>query len=296
MPQNLTWFRLYHEARVDRKLALLTDAEHRVWFDLMCYAFERTGRAMRIENEHADDRINLAIEVSRGDVELLEAVLSRLVTLKILSVTPGLIVFINGQARQYDKPSDAPEATAARQAKSRQSKKPSRNVTPSHAVSPLEESREEKKDQGQNTCPKTPVSDDLEGFIRWWAIYPRQKAKRAAERAYRAALKRASADAIVTGLRAYRFSPDPAFIPHPATWLNGDCWADEAPAAAPPPSTPYVRYGEPTPGELAESSARGMLNLGPPPYDDWTPWEHTDEENDAHRIAMGKQPLPRVRP
>jgi len=70
-------------------------------------------------------------------------------------------------------------------------------------------------------------------FDAWWAAYPRRVGKGAAERAYRSALKKTDHETLLAGAHdaARKFSATaPEFIPHPATWLNGERWLDEAPA------------------------------------------------------------------
>jgi hypothetical protein len=73
-------------------------------------------------------------------------------------------------------------------------------------------------------------------FLRWYAEYPNKKAVHAARTAYARALKVAdphdpdNAEALLLeGLRRFKFSPDPQYRPHPATWLNQRRWEDEAP-------------------------------------------------------------------
>lgn len=66
----------------------------------------------------------------------------------------------------------------------------------------------------------------------FWPRYPRKVSKRAALRAFKAALKRAPLDSILDGLEAAlpEFSKrDADKVPYPATWLNADGWADEHP-------------------------------------------------------------------
>ncbi len=147
------WFRLWHEARTDKKLGTLSDAEHRVWFNLLCYASEQNERGV-IDNY---DPELLALEVAGGDVTLCNATVTRLVALKVLRVDTGRIEFINWQERQYDKPSDQPERVRERVAKHRANARVSepaadaasvkRDVTPCNAVEERrgEEKREEKK-------------------------------------------------------------------------------------------------------------------------------------------------------
>ena len=69
-------------------------------------------------------------------------------------------------------------------------------------------------------------------FAAFYAAYPRKDGKIAAEKAYRRALQRASADEIDAGLAGYRFHADPQYHPLPATWLNQGRW--ESDGHAPP--------------------------------------------------------------
>lgn len=75
----MDWLKLYHEARTDPKLLTLTPEQHLVWFNLLCFASEQKIRGT-IESDNF--RI-LALEVSRGDLDLLE---ETLVTLEALSI------------------------------------------------------------------------------------------------------------------------------------------------------------------------------------------------------------------
>ena len=71
-------------------------------------------------------------------------------------------------------------------------------------------------------------------FERWYGAYPRKDGRIAAEKAYRRALRRATADELDAGLARYRFSDDPKYIPLPATWLNQGRWdSSGVPADAP---------------------------------------------------------------
>lgn len=67
-------------------------------------------------------------------------------------------------------------------------------------------------------------------FAGWWETVPKKVAKGAALRAYRAALKNATPDELLAGIRRYAAEVagrDPQFTKHPATWLNGRCWLDD---------------------------------------------------------------------
>ena len=76
---------------------------------------------------------------------------------------------------------------------------------------------------------REPLSNSLVSdlFNEFWKEYPRKSDKRAALKAFRSALNRASFEEILAGV--LRYSQDPnlpetRFIKHPATWLNADAW------------------------------------------------------------------------
>ena len=68
-------------------------------------------------------------------------------------------------------------------------------------------------------------------FDEFWNHYPRRIGKLAAQRAYVTARKRATPDAILAGVMAYKqtMPQEERFRPHPATWLNQGRWMDELP-------------------------------------------------------------------
>jgi hypothetical protein len=96
-----------------------------------------------------------------------------------------------------------------------------------------------------------PGSDNDPHWRAFWDAYPRKVSKGHARAAWAKAAKRASPDAIVKAAEAYRDDParprDHQYIPHPATWLNGDRWLDEQPRAADRvrPGTSYVEIAPP---------------------------------------------------
>jgi hypothetical protein len=87
---------------------------------------------------------------------------------------------------------------------------------------------EEQRNRGTDTSGDGDVAEIVTTFEAFYAAYPRREARRKAEQAWRAALKRADADTIMAGLERFRFSEERRFIPLPASWLNGDRWADQA--------------------------------------------------------------------
>jgi hypothetical protein len=96
-----------------------------------------------------------------------------------------------------------------------------------HPVLVLEEGRREVG------TPSTHPDSTCAGFEDWWRQYPKRVAKAAALRAYRTVITKqlATVDELLAGAMRYaaeRGLSDPRYTKHPATWLNGGCWADEA--------------------------------------------------------------------
>lgn len=82
----------------------------------------------------------------------------------------------------------------------------------------------------------------LNEFHRWWQIYPRKVGKKAAERAYRQAVARLQfqvQDPFEKLLRVVERYADSGYVrshkklgtmqyvPHPASWLNGERYDDD---------------------------------------------------------------------
>jgi len=67
-------------------------------------------------------------------------------------------------------------------------------------------------------------------FDTFWELYPRKVGKGQAKRAFVAALKKTDLSTIIQSLErqlpAWK-NREPAFVPHPTTWLNGDRWEDQ---------------------------------------------------------------------
>lgn len=254
---RMPWFRMYHEARNDRKLDTLADDEYRVWHKLLCMASEQDERGV-IEY---DDRELLAIEVARGDVTLLSRTVTRLIALRIVTDNGHALTFVNFIARNYDKPSETPEATRERKRKSRANARESaaaqdmsRDVTPGHTPEEKrEEKRREEESRSHPPLPPTPApakpapprgggrvraapkpstlnADQRERFDRWYPTYPNKQHRPEAEKAFaRLDPDDATTAAMVTDTAVRQGGRKWAegYIEHPATYLNNRVWEDD---------------------------------------------------------------------
>ncbi|MFB6943218.1 hypothetical protein ACFWGL_17010 [Streptomyces sp. NPDC060286] len=99
--------------------------------------------------------------------------------------------------------------------------------------------------------PARPTPDDPK-FAEFWSAYPRKVAKGTARTAWAKAMKRGAdpAQVIAAATRAAAHhrtaQTETRYIPHPATWLNGERYDDEPEAATAPPTTPTTRYADPS--------------------------------------------------
>ena len=157
------WFRMYIEARNDAKLRSLTDPQHRLWFNLLCYAAEQNGERGTIPLN--DDAGLLALEVADGDTELLESTVERLVRLHIIERGDDTLTFIHFEDRQYDCPSDKPAAVMDRVKRHRDNLKRDETTgnETKHAIA------ENNRDIAKNNIPPHPPPDAGEGAF--WDTY-----------------------------------------------------------------------------------------------------------------------------
>jgi hypothetical protein len=142
--------------------------------------------------------------------------------------------------------------------------------------------------------PRADESAQRPTFADFYAGYPRKEARRAAEKAWTSATKRADPQAIVDGLRRHRFSPDKRYIPLPATWLNADRWADGQSTTAPPGQSPEPTF---TRAELEEILGPDSWQVPEPPpeldpetdFAAYRAW--CQQQTDAHRAQRVRQAI-----
>lgn len=112
---------------------------------------------------------------------------------------------------------------------------------------------------GEDTKPtrvkRHEYSDEFEQF---WKIYPRKDSKRRALTAFNNALKRATLEEICAGAARYANDPNRVaqYTKMPATWLNGDCWLDQA--------LPARRVSDPWGDRVRSVLAAGQTQPPPP--------------------------------
>lgn len=242
----MKWFRLYSEARNDAKLRSLTDAQHRVWFNLLCYASEMESRGCI----NTIDRELLAVECAGADTDLINETIEKLTRLRIVTAEAENVCFVNFMKRQYDKPSATPERVAERVSKHRTTKPEASNavVTPSNAVVTPEKRTYSDTDlySDSEECQKTDTPPPAavrvrpsihamgKDFAVFWSAYPRKEGK---DKAWAAWTRLAPGEELfaemLAGIERAKEGEQwqRSIIPHPTTWITGKRWKDEVPSA-----------------------------------------------------------------
>ena len=122
------WVRWYVEFLHDPKRTVLTVAEQGIWSLLLLLAGASSGQDGRLRVcegvPYTPESLAAALGLRPEDVTLVGPALEKFQRLRMIDIDEdGTIVLLNYEKRQYDHPSDRPEATRARKAVSRQLKK-----------------------------------------------------------------------------------------------------------------------------------------------------------------------------
>ena len=110
----------------------------------------------------------------------------------------------------------------------------------------IEKEKEKEKERGNARAD----AQSVEPFDRFWSAYPRKEGKKAARKAWEKIRPgpRIVVE-IMAGLQKQKNSDQwrrdgGQFIPHPATWLNGERWKDETLPARAGPVVPVQNYSQ----------------------------------------------------
>lgn len=99
---------------------------------------------------------------------------------------------------------------------------------------PLAQKGQPIPDSNPDIKPDTKRDTDVspKGFDEFWKAYPRKKARPKALAAYKKAIKTTDPETIIAAVKRHienmkKEGRATQYIPHPATWLNNEGWADE---------------------------------------------------------------------
>ena len=219
------WWRAYDEAVDDPKLCLLTDKQHRAWFNLCCITSQNDGKLPPI----AAVAFKLRMTIDKAKLLVAE-----LVVLGLIDETDGIFSPHNWGGRQYK--SDVTDPTAASRQKTyrerNKNRNGDRNATVTNTDTRAETEQITDSETEQKSKSRAVALDDWPenyGDV-FWQAYPRKEEKISAMKKL-AALRKSGivtfAD-LMAGVKRYCAAQrEPQFTKQPTAWLNKGCWADE---------------------------------------------------------------------
>lgn len=236
------WWRAYDEAVDDPKLLLLSDRQHRAWFNLMCIASVYDGTLPDIKV------IAVKLRMSQPKAE---AICRELRDAGLLDVTETGVTPHNWNARQFKSDVSTDRVKRFRNGQ--------RNVSETPPDNRVQRTETEKKEKVFRTVAVATRPDRDESFEEFWKAYPKRKGgnpKSPAKKLFDAAVGQgAEASSITAALRSGvgfdREKVGTEYIPQAVKWLRDRRWEDWTPPTAPGERAPVGwRPGMPTHEEL----------------------------------------------
>jgi hypothetical protein len=208
------WYRFYVETFNDRKIRRLTPTQRWVWVAVLGAARESPESGFLFIAEGVPMTHQELADYAGVKLREIGPALSLMESLSMVTVDANGLVSVNNWGSRQFESDDVTQRTRDYREHSRERS----NVVPGNAPE-----------------PETETETDKElSFEAFWDVYPRRVAKGQARKAWPAATKKETADNITAAAASFAArvaNADPKFIPHPATWLNGERWADDQPDA-----------------------------------------------------------------
>lgn len=238
------WMKFYpRDWRGEQALRAVSIGARGLWIECICIMHEAKPYGHLMLNGEPVEDATLA-SMSGVPVDEVSALMAELRKAGVFSVTRKGVVFSRRMVADFARAQKGRKAVLKRYPQGTEIEE--ENATPNRypnrsPITQKPEARSQKeKDQSEDTFPD------------WYTAYPKHVGRGQAEKAYRQALKKAEPSVLLSAAQRFAVASagkDPQFIAHPATWLNGERWLDDAapPAAQPAPSTHFKniieRYG-----------------------------------------------------
>ena len=215
MTSMTRWFRLYDDVLNDPKVQRLSGDSFKFWINVLCIASKHGGVLPSVED------MAFALRVS---TDVCTSLIDELKTCGLIDGSKRLTPH-GWEKRQFKSDTSTDRVKRFRER--------SRNVTETvseTAPDTYTETETETEIKKENPKEKKSRSASSAEFDRFWVVYPRKVNKGLAMRAWEKAASKAAPALIIAAVEAWKLSkdfPEPAFIPHPSSWLNGERWSDE---------------------------------------------------------------------
>lgn len=225
------WFRMYAEFAVDPKVQMLSETDQRRYIMLLCI---RCNGDVTLQ----DSEVAFQLRISEEEWAQTKATL---ISKKLINDASNPI--------NWDKRQMRSDSSAERVAKHRENKRNSNVTLQKRQGNALDTDTDTDKNikpscasVDARTSPRVQQNFHIdEGFIRFWAAYPKKKSKGDAEKTWRKIKPDEQLTArIIAAVEQARTQAEwrkegGQFVPYPATWLNAKGWEDEATVTVPPP-------------------------------------------------------------
>lgn len=234
----MNWLRLYNRTphsptlrRVAHDAGTTVANALAVWTYMLCHASGNEAEDRGSLNGWDDAECALTLGIDRAIVgSLRKAMVMRLID-------------DGGRIMSWDKHQSSSDNSTARWRKWNERRKENQTLNSEPTldqraanVGPTSKRREEEKRDtevakatSRSSAAPRPMAGVLEGFDEFWKHYPRKVGKGQARKAWPRAVKAAgSVEEIIAAvsMSEWDMREDGRFVPHPATWLNGERWLD----------------------------------------------------------------------
>lgn len=222
------WFRSWHGAPTDQKWSLIAKKADVPTSLVVAFIWALMDRASQSSDRGSFAGVDL--EVMADYLNCDETQLKRIVTQCNARNVTCDDRFVSWEKRQPKREDDTSTNRVRKFRKLQKEQSLSDDETQCNAVKrneTLDKIREDKNIDKEKYKKENQPLAALAEFDEFYKFYPKKVGKGQAVKAWRSAIKKASAEQIIAGLRRFDFNPDRQYVPNPATWLNGERWADE---------------------------------------------------------------------
>ena len=239
---NHRWLKFWpQDWQRDPALRSCSAAARGVWMDMLCIMHEGKPYGHLTIGDRAASPRQIATLTGLTEKEAIK-VLAELEHAGVFSRAEDGTIFSRRMVRDEIASEAGREAISKRWSKTTKvSSEPNTppNVTPIRGGNRDPDSLEERSRYQETEAEKKepPIPPKPSGrvagavapgvFDAFWRAYPRKQDKGHAEKAFASACKSTPPEQIIAGVERAQWSPNPKYIPLPATWLNGKRWLDE---------------------------------------------------------------------
>lgn len=250
---------------VSEKVNAMSDFDFRLWISLITYV-DDYGRGDARPAVIKGTCFPLRDSVRVNQIATSLNALSRLGCISLYEVAGKPFLFLTNwdkHQRIQTKKSKFPAPEEASKIESGEIHGESRKSTVSHCETPSETETETENEietetelEAESLSARAREEPKMSDFERFWTVYPRHEKRKDAERAFAKALSTHNGltiDTLINAVEAQKKSRQwledgGRYIPHPATWLNGEQWENEVQTA--PSQVGAERKEKPTQADM----------------------------------------------